>query len=43
MGTEDRFKDPKKSKSIVSSNFPAPGHYPMIAQWNGKFKKYVII
>ena len=35
LGTEDRFKDPKKSKSLMKMNVPGAGAYPLIAQWPG--------
>jgi len=39
MGTEIRFKDPKKSKSAMTVNVPGAGHYPLIAEWPGKIVK----
>ncbi|CAD8139487.1 unnamed protein product [Paramecium pentaurelia] len=35
FGTDERFKDPKKSKS-KQSLLPGPGQYPLIVQWQGK-------
>ena len=35
MGTEDRFKDPKKSKSLQKVSVPGVGTYPLIADWPG--------
>jgi len=39
MGTEVRFKDPKKSKSSLTVNVPGAGHYPLISEWPGKIVK----
>lgn len=35
-GTEDRFKDAKKSKSKANTPVVGPGHYPLVAFWPGK-------
>jgi len=39
MGTEERFKDPKKTKSTTIQITPGAGHYPLIAHWPGKIAK----
>lgn len=36
LGTEERFKDMKKTKSKMVLNVPGPGQYPMIPKWPGK-------
>lgn len=33
MGTEERWKDPKKTKSIGTKPVPAPNNYNMIQKW----------
>ena len=35
LGTEERFKDAKKSKSKSTLIVPGPGTYPMIPKWPG--------
>jgi len=35
LGTEERFKDIKKTKSKSTVIVPGPGQYPMIPQWPG--------
>lgn len=35
LGTEERFKDMKKSKSKMILIVPGPGMYPMVPQWPG--------
>jgi len=39
LGTEERFKDAKKSKSKSILIVPGPGTYPMIPKWPGKSAK----
>ncbi|KAL4507088.1 hypothetical protein ABPG72_001881 [Tetrahymena utriculariae] len=39
LGTEERFKDPKKTKSKINSIVPGPGQYPLVAKWQGKEQK----
>ncbi len=36
LGVEERFKDPKKSKSLMQVAVPGAGQYPLIAHWPGK-------
>jgi len=42
LGTEERFKDPKKTKSKCNLIVPGPGTYPMIPKWPGKQTKTAI-
>lgn len=38
LGTEERFKDAKKSKSKSTLVVPGPGQYPLVPKWPGKDK-----
>lgn len=40
QGTEERFKDIKKSKSKGILTVPGPGAYPMIPKWAGNISIY---
>ena len=40
MGTEVRFKDPKKTKSTSSLSVPGPGNYPLIPKWPGYYLSF---
>lgn len=39
FGSQPRFKDLKKTKSLQTLIVPGPGNYNMIAVWWGKDKK----